>query len=121
MYIYILKCEDGSLYTGISGDMEKRIKQHLGIIKGGAKYTRSHRIVSVEALWHTDMPMAARKLEYALKQLSHSQKSELIGAPEELCEKYCTDLSDFIYEYSDAEKYSNFLKDQSEKMNGGKL
>lgn len=115
MYIYILKCEDSSFYTGITGDMEKRIKQHLGVIKGGAKYTRSHRIVSVEALWYTDMPVAARKLEYALKQLSHSQKCELISAPGELCIKYCTDLSNFIYEYLDVVKYSSFLREQLQK------
>ena len=40
--IYILKCGDGSLYCGITNNLEKRLKQHKGEIKGGAKYTRSH-------------------------------------------------------------------------------
>ena len=40
--IYILECRDGSLYCGITNNIEKRLKQHKGEIKGGAKYTRSH-------------------------------------------------------------------------------
>ena len=41
--IYILECGDGSLYCGITNNLEKRLKQHKGEIKGGAKYTHSHR------------------------------------------------------------------------------
>ena len=40
--IYILKCGDGSLYCGITNNLEKRLKKHKGVITGGAKYTRSH-------------------------------------------------------------------------------
>ena len=40
--IYILECRDGSLYCGITNNIEKRLKQHKGEIIGGAKYTRSH-------------------------------------------------------------------------------
>ena len=40
--IYILECGDGSLYCGITNNLEKRLKQHKGKIEGGAKYTRSH-------------------------------------------------------------------------------
>jgi putative endonuclease len=50
MYLYILKCADNSLYTGIAANIEKRIRQHLGIIKGGAKYTKSHKPISLESL-----------------------------------------------------------------------
>jgi len=40
--IYILECGDGCLYSGFTNNLEKRLKQHKGEIKGGAKYTRSH-------------------------------------------------------------------------------
>ena len=39
-YTYIVRCADGSLYTGWTTDLEKRIRAHNGEIKGGAKYTR---------------------------------------------------------------------------------
>ncbi|MGN1085721.1 MAG: GIY-YIG nuclease family protein, partial [Porcipelethomonas sp.] len=53
MYVYILRCEDNSLYTGITADLEKRIRQHIGLLKGGAKYTRSHPVKYIEAVWLT--------------------------------------------------------------------
>ena len=43
----MLRCADNSLYTGIAADIVKRIKQHLGVLAGGAKYTHSHRVISV--------------------------------------------------------------------------
>ena len=50
-YIYVLRCEDNSLYTGIASDWKKRFEEHQSQGKKCAKYTRSHKVVSVEALW----------------------------------------------------------------------
>ena len=47
--VYILECADGSLYTGITRDLEKRLHQHNGTRVGGPKYTRSRR--PVRLLW----------------------------------------------------------------------
>ncbi len=44
-FVYVLLCQDGSLYTGISPDPEKRFEQHLS--GKGAKYTRSHKPVKI--------------------------------------------------------------------------
>ena len=44
-YVYMLRCEDGSLYTGIASDVEKRFAMHKS--GHGAKYTRSHPPVAV--------------------------------------------------------------------------
>ncbi len=98
MYVYILRCDNGSFYTGIALDISKRIRQHLGIISGGAKYTHAHRVVYVEALWNAPSDPAARKLEFAIKRLTHSQKKELISEPQYITEKYCTSLSEYTYE-----------------------
>ncbi|MBS9784384.1 GIY-YIG nuclease family protein, partial [Candidatus Gracilibacteria bacterium] len=45
--LYILKCADDTLYTGITNNLENRIKKHNGEIVGGAKYTRARRPVSL--------------------------------------------------------------------------
>lgn len=113
MYIYILKCEDNSLYTGITVDFEKRIRQHLGLIKGGAKYTRSHPLKYIEAVWFTDSDSDARKLEYKLKRLTHAQKEELIASPSLLFKFFPYDNADCKFEYIDSETYNiefNFMK-----------
>lgn len=73
---YIVECSEGSLYTGITTDMAKRIALHN---KGTAsKYTRSKLPVSV--VWHEAQPdeSSARKREAEIKKLTKSKKLELI-------------------------------------------
>jgi len=75
-YIYILRCRDGSLYTGWTNDMAKRIEAHN---KGqGAKYTKGRG--PVELIYHEEYSnkSEALKREYAIKRLSKAQKLELI-------------------------------------------
>lgn len=75
--VYILKCADGSLYTGITTDIGRRLKEHNGS-RLGAKYTKVRRPVKlayVQAL--PDRSQAARE-EYRLKQLSRAEKLALI-------------------------------------------
>ncbi|MCR4672249.1 MAG: GIY-YIG nuclease family protein [Lachnospiraceae bacterium] len=76
-FVYILKCADGSLYTGWTNDLEKRLKAHNS--GNGAKYTRSRR--PVEMVYHETFATKeeAMKREFALKQLTREQKMELIG------------------------------------------
>ena len=80
----MLRCADNSLYTGIAADIVKRIKQHLGVLAGGAKYTHSHRVIYIEAVWKFDSDKIARKLEYRLKRLSHIQKEILLQNPDDI-------------------------------------
>jgi putative endonuclease len=75
-YVYILKCSDDTLYTGWTNDLDKRINDHQ---EGrGAKYTRGRR--PVELIYHEimDSKSDALKREYAIKQLTRSQKLNLI-------------------------------------------
>ena len=75
-YIYILKCSDGSLYTGWTNDLEKRVQTHND--GHGAKYTRSRRPVELVYYEEAETKEEALRREYAIKQLSRTQKVRLI-------------------------------------------
>lgn len=79
MYTYIIECKDGSLYTGVATDINKRMQEHLGTIKGGAKYTKSRPPVAVLAVWESENRSTASRLEYFIKRLSRNEKLELIN------------------------------------------
>lgn len=76
-YTYILKCKDGSLYTGWTNNLEKRIKDHNA--GKGAKYTKSRRPVELVYYEIFDTKEEAMKREYAVKQLSRTKKIQLIS------------------------------------------
>jgi len=76
-FVYILICSDGSFYTGITSDIEKRLKQHNGILKGGSIYTRSRRPVKLIYFEEYKTRSDALKREYEIKKLSHKEKSFL--------------------------------------------
>ena len=50
-YTYIIRTERDTLYTGITTDVARRMREHLGLLKKGAKYTHSNKPCSLEALW----------------------------------------------------------------------
>lgn len=80
-YIYIIRCYDNSLYTGITKGICKRMKEHYYKTKGCAKYTRAREVVSLESLWVSNDRSSASKLEYKLKQLKKYQKENIILNP----------------------------------------
>lgn len=82
-YIYILRCIDNSLYTGITTDIERRLKEHLKELKNGAKYTANHKPVKVEQLWSCENRSLASKFEYRFKKLTKAQKETFILHPNE--------------------------------------
>ena len=71
-FVYLIECTDGSLYTGITVDLESRFRAHL---QGkGARYMRLHpplRVLAAEA--HPDRSSAS-KAEYRIKQLAPAEK-----------------------------------------------
>ena len=77
-YVYILKCNDGTLYTGITTDLDNRLHAHNHSLQG-AKYTRSRRPVSLLYSETHQTQSAAAAREYQIKQLSRRQKKQLIG------------------------------------------
>ena len=84
-YVYILRCRDGSLYTGLTNDLPRRWALHVS--GRGAKYTRAHPPEAVATLWRCGDKSAAARLEYAIKaKLTHGQKLALIAEPERVRE-----------------------------------
>jgi putative endonuclease len=76
-HVYILRCADGSLYTGVAVDVARRIAQHNGELAGGARYTRGRR--PVELLWSEALGSRseAQSREADIKKKSRRQKLRL--------------------------------------------
>ncbi|MBO5496621.1 MAG: GIY-YIG nuclease family protein [Oscillospiraceae bacterium] len=78
--VYMLRCRDGSLYTGWTNDLEKRLKTHAA--GRGGRYTRSRLPVELVYVERFDTPAEARSREWHLKRLSRGEKLRLIAAAE---------------------------------------
>ena len=78
-FVYMLECADGTLYIGIAEDVARRVREHNGEGRVGAKYTRARRPVVLRYTEQCENRSAAQKLEYTLKQLSRTKKLELIS------------------------------------------
>ena len=78
--VYIVRCADDSLYTGIARDLERRIAEHNADNGLGASYTRSRRPVRLVYQESAADRSAASKREYQIKQLSRAEKLALIGS-----------------------------------------
>ena len=81
--IYILKCKDGSLYCGITNNLAKRLKQHKGETKGGAKYTRSHWPCKLVYKEKSASRSEALQRESVIKKMSKDEKQALINSARE--------------------------------------
>ena len=76
-YVYILRCGDGTLYTGITDDVSRRLAAHRS--GRGAKYTRGRG--PLELVWQEQVPdrSAALRREYQIKQMTRAEKEALIA------------------------------------------
>ena len=81
-YVYMIRCGDNSLYTGIARDLKQRIQEHYYRKKSAAKYTKSRTVRSVEAVWQAPGWAAAAKLEVRIKRLPKAKKERLVQDPE---------------------------------------
>ena len=77
-YTYMLRCKDNSLYTGITTDLERRLKEHKEKGEKTAKYTLTHDAIKMEIAWKSENRILASKLEFHLKKLTKRQKEDLI-------------------------------------------
>jgi putative endonuclease len=85
-YIYILKCADGSFYTGITTNLVERVKRHNS--GDGAKYTRSRRPVTLVYSERIGLKSEAKVKEIEIKSLSRKNKEDIIngcGFPSPKC------------------------------------
>ena len=72
-FVYILKCADNTLYTGITTDINRRLHEH-NCTKKGAKYTRSRRPVEIVATCVVKSRSSALRLESKIKSLKRREK-----------------------------------------------
>lgn len=77
--MYIVRCADGSLYTGVATDVERRVAQHNGELAGGARYTRGRRPVTLLWVEEADNRSEAQRREAEIKKRPVRQKLAIIG------------------------------------------
>ncbi len=75
-FVYIIKCEDSSLYTGITNDLDRRFKQHKS--KKGGNYTQSHLVEKIVHVEQFNTRSEALKREAQIKDLRREKKLSLI-------------------------------------------
>ena len=75
--VYLLRCRDGSLYTGITNNLPKRLKAHAA--GKASRYTRSRLPIQLAYTEPQRSHSRSLKREAAIKKLSRRQKDELIG------------------------------------------
>ena len=77
-HVYILRCADGTLYTGIATDPQRRVAEHNGEGRGGARYTRGRRPVRLVHSERRASRSAAARREAEIKRLPRTAKEALI-------------------------------------------
>jgi putative endonuclease len=80
-YVYILRCADNTLYTGVTTDIARRMREHNGEVRRGARYTLAKRPVALVYAETTDSRSNALKREATIKKLSKRQKENLTRSP----------------------------------------
>ena len=80
-FLYIVRCNDSSLFTGITTDIDRRLNEH-NFTKKGAKYTRARRPVNLVYCAHYNNRSSASRAECKIKKLSRSEKEKMIKIKE---------------------------------------
>lgn len=94
-HVYILRCADGTLYTGITTDLSRRVDEHNNG-KAGARYTRSRRPVAVAYSEPAASRSEASRREYAIKKLASAAKMQLVGEPDRTASSSGKKLAEFF-------------------------
>ena len=83
-YVYLLKTDSNTLYTGITTDPQRRMRQHSGAIKGGAKALRGKTPLSFYCIFEVSDKSQALRLEAWIKQRNRQAKEALVRTESEL-------------------------------------
>ncbi len=79
-FVYMVRCSDDSLYTGVATDVERRVQEHNGVFKNkGAKYTKARRPVELVYKKRKKNRSYAQKEEAVLKALSRTEKLQFLN------------------------------------------
>lgn len=80
-HLYIVRCRDGTLYTGIATDVARRLVEHEGQGPRGARYLRGRGPLAVALTLEVGARGAALKLEHRVKRMSRAEKEALVSDP----------------------------------------
>lgn len=83
-FVYMVRCAGGAIYTGMAADIGARLRTHLEKKPAAAKYTRSHPIEALLALFETESTRDAKRLEARIKRYKREEKLILIENPHAL-------------------------------------
>lgn len=83
-YLYMIRCRDGSLYTGIATDVDRRLSEHLGNDGRGARYLRGRAPLKIVFRESIGSKSLALRLERRIKRLPKARKESLVARPEHL-------------------------------------
>ena len=78
-YVYMVRCADDTLYTGIARDVQRRVDEHNGTGACGARYTRARRPVALVYQEGVAGRSQAARREHSIKRLTRRQKEALIA------------------------------------------
>lgn len=106
-YTYMLRCKDKSIYTGITTNIDRRMKEHFSKDEKCAKYTLTHTAEKLECAWQTETRALASKLEFYIKRLTKIKKEELI----------LNDNLQELIDKIDATKYERYRINKFKKIN----
>lgn len=102
----MIRCEDDSIYTGITTDLNRRIHEHISKNEKCAKYTKNHTVFRLEAAWISENRKTASRLEFYIKKLAKSDKEVLINNPTNLGIVFKEKLDDSIYVSVDKQEFN---------------
>ena len=80
-YLYVVRCRDGTLYTGISTDVDRRLAEHRGGGDAGSKYLKGRAPLTLLFQKRLGSKSVALKVENMVKKLSKAKKEKLICVP----------------------------------------
>ena len=81
MFVYMLLCCDGSIYTGTARDLRKRMRDHFERTPAAAAYTRAKGAEYLLAAFECESLSLALRLEHAIKRLTRAEKEALLADP----------------------------------------
>ena len=88
MFVYMLLCRDGSIYTGTARDLGKRMRDHFEKTAAVAAYTRAKGARYLLGAWECDTPSAALRAEHAIKRLRRPEKDALLASGAGLADRF---------------------------------
>ncbi|MDR3602759.1 MAG: GIY-YIG nuclease family protein [Desulfosporosinus sp.] len=105
-WVYLARCANNTIYTGATTDLMRRVREHNKGASGGhgAKYTASHRPVSLAQAWEVGTWSDALRLEHALKKCVRVEKDLLIKQPER------------IYQLAERRKLTFLISDVAQEL-----